>query len=165
MDKEAQITVKRDELNRKILYLEKREETIRAERLALEDEESKLRREEIGLRQTMILQTFETRLKKAQEQENEQQLDILVALLCEIRNHFNQTRYTVFVPGKRGNYWATIENQNLNSNRTSIAWGITKCGDAYAIRFPTEKVARFNIFTVTMDTLKVELLLNLRCLV
>ena len=160
-ERAKKIIVTRDELYNRIEHLNAQEMALRNERIALEDKDTKLRHEYIALNQTMKSAEFETRLKNAQEQK---QVDVLVALLCEIRNHFNQSRYTVFVPGRKGSEWSIIENQNLHLGRTTVAWGINNTS-GNAIYLPNGSIAKFNIFDVTMDTLKIQLGLNLRVLI
>lgn len=106
----------------------------------------------------MVLKEFEARLKSIQEENNDQTLDTLVALLCEIRNHFNQSYTTTFAPGKKGTVWTTIENQNSWRKSTSVEWRIKQNGD---VHWPTGKALRFNVFNVTMDILKVEMYLKM----
>lgn len=157
-EKSKKIIVTRDELYNRIEHLNAQEMALKSERIALEEQDTQLRHEYIALNQTMKLAEFERRLKNAQQQ---RQLDALVTLLCEIRNHFNQSRYTVFVPGRRGGEWSTVENQDLHLGRTTVAWGINNTS-GNAIYLPNGRNVKFNIFDVTMDTLKIQLGLNLR---
>lgn len=154
-EKCAELEVERVALKRKIICLEEQQSAINVNITALKNERWKLRTEQIVLQQTMKLEEFENRLKSTQAQESEHKLDLLIALLCEIRNHFNAK---TFIPVKSGSVWTTIEKHGRKS--ISVAWRFKQNGDAY--RRLIGKIVHFNLFTVTMDILKVELRLKMQ---
>lgn len=130
MDKKrrhAMIVAERDELHRQIECLE-------AEVAALEAKDMELRMKQFEIEQDMAFDEFESRLKSIQEENNEQKLDALVTFLCEIRNY--------------------IEDNMLISIGTPESWRIKHNGDVYNA---TGENFRFNVFNVTMETLKVEM--------
>jgi hypothetical protein len=128
---------------------------------AMKSEIAALIAEDCGLREEKELDEFGERLKVLQEMEDDEfvdddRLDSIIQLLCDLHNRFNSDGR--WVPGRQATIWATIEILEMPLSRGAPVLRIKRNGDAFLQMGAT---VLFNVFSVSMDKLVVELNLKI----